>query len=471
MPLEINTEIAVIGGGPGGYVAAIRAAQLGAKVVVIEKGSLGGTCLNRGCIPAKAYVESSIRYQSIKEASKFGLGASDVTFDFSKIQKRKNQVVKRIVKGVEALLASRNIQVLIGTGSFVDSNTIKVSGGEEEFLVKSEKIIVATGSKCLIPSFIPGSTGNNVIGSDKVLDFDFVPKSMIIIGGGVIGCEFANVFNTFGCKITIIEMLSTLIPMEDEEVGKELESALKRQRIVVNTSCKVTNIGDSENGEKVVTYIDPEGNEQKITSEYVILSIGRIPDLEGLELDKAGIEKGRRGIPVNRKMETNVKGIYAIGDVIEVIESPMLAYIASEEGEVAVENAILNKEKEMIYEAIPSCIFTSPEVGSVGFTEKEAKEKFNEILVGNFPFKGIGKAVIHNETRGFVKVIFDKQNEIIIGAHIIGPHATELISELTLAVKNKLNVHQIIDTLHCHPVLYEAIREAALDALGRAIHK
>lgn len=471
MPLSVNTDITIIGGGPGGYVAAIRAAQLGANVIVIERDILGGTCLNRGCIPAKAFVESSIRYKSIKEASKFGLGVSDITFDFTKIYKRKNQVVKRIVKGVEALLAARNIQVLNGTGSFVDSNTIMVRGGEEEYLVKTGKTIIATGSKCLIPSLIPGSTGQKVIGSNEVLNFDFVPKSMIIIGGGVIGCEFANIFNTFGCKVTIVEMLKTVIPMEDEDIGKELETALTRQRIVVNTGCKVTNISNSQEGEKAVTYIDPDGNEQIIKAEYVIMSIGRIPELDGLDIEKAGIKKGRRGIPVDRRMETNIKGIYAIGDVVEVLESPMLAYIASEEGEIAVENAIQGKNKEMSYEAIPSCIFTSPEVGSVGMTEKEAKERHNELLVGNFPFKGIGKAVIHNETKGFVKVIFEAESQTLVGAHIIGPHATELIAELTLAVKNKLTVHQIIETLHCHPVLYEAIREAALDALGRAIHK
>ena len=470
MSEEVKAEIVILGGGPGGYVSAIRAAQLGANpVVVIEKDTIGGTCLNRGCIPAKAFVESSIRYKQAKEAKKFGISISDISFDFTKIQQRKQQVVSRITKGVGYLLEGRGIKVLKGSGSFIDNRTVKVTGGEEEYTVSASKaIIIATGSKSfLVP--IPGVDGKNVITSDEILDFSEVPKSLVVIGGGVIGDEFACVFNSFGCKVTVVEMLDYLIPMEDQEMGIELEKAFKRQKIAVHTKSRVTKISDDETGLKKVTFIDPNGDEQEVTADYVLMSVGRIPEINGLNPEAAGIETGNRGIKANSKLETNVPGIYVIGDVIEG-PHPMLAYTASQEGEIAAEN-IMGHEAVMDYRATPSCIFTDPEVASVGLREHEAKEKDQNILIGRFPFAGIGKAVIHGEVRGLVKVILDGDNHEILGCHIIGPHATELIAEMTLAVQNRMTANDIIETQHCHPVLYEAIKEAVLDALGRAIHK
>ncbi|MFX1534225.1 MAG: dihydrolipoyl dehydrogenase [Promethearchaeota archaeon] len=469
MTTKKETDIAVIGGGPGGYVAAIRAVQLGAKVILIEKDAIGGTCLNRGCIPTKALIESAVRYNKIKEAKQFGISVKDLSFDFTQIQKRKNQIVRRLVKGIEFLLKSRGIETLHGLGSFVDASTIKVTGGEEEYEVKASKIIIATGSKPgKVP--IPGIDGKNVITSDELLEFDVVPETMIVIGGGVIGAEFASIFNTFGSKVTVIEMLPTLIPMEDEELGLELEKAFKRHKIPTYTSSRVTNIADNENGEKIVTFTDKDGSEQQVSAQYVLVSVGRISQLDGLNLEAAGVEY-RRGIYVNTKMETSVPNIYAIGDAIEMQPlSPMLAYTASQEGEVAAENA-MGHNIEMTYHAVPSVIFTDPEVASVGLTEKAAKENFSNVLVGRFPFQGLGKAAILGEGRGFVKVIVNGDTKQIIGASIIGPHATELIAELVLGVQNKLKISDFAETQHSHPVLYEGIKEAVLDAEGRAIHK
>ncbi|MFX1514062.1 MAG: dihydrolipoyl dehydrogenase [Promethearchaeota archaeon] len=465
----INTDIAVIGGGPGGYVCAIRCSQFGAKVILIEKETVGGTCSNRGCIPAKAFVESSIRFKQMKEGKKFGLSAKDLNFDFASIQKRKQRIVKQLVKGVEFLLQENHIQVIKGTGSFIDSKTIEITGGVDKYIVKADKIIIATGSKPFkVP--IPGIDGKNVITSDKLLEFNEVPESMVIIGGGAIGDEFASVLSSFGTKVTIIEMLSHLIPMEDEEIAIELEKAFRRQKINVHTSCRVTKIEDDDQGQKLVTYLDSNGNEQQANAQCVLLSVGRIPEIKGLNPETAGIKVGKRGIIVNSKLETNIEGIYAIGDCIEP-PHPMLAYTASLEGEIAAENALGHEPKEIDYFSTPSCIFTDPEVSSTGLREREAREKEMNVLIGKFPYKGIGKAVIHGEPRGLVKVILDADTHEVLGCHIIGAHATELIAEPTLAVSKKLTAEDIIETQHCHPVFYEIFKEAILDGLDRAIHK
>jgi len=464
----IDTEIAIIGGGPAGYVAAIRAAQLGARVLLIEKAEIGGTCLNRGCIPTKSLVESARRFLALKEAKKFGLEVENVGFNFLKIQRRKNQIVKRLVKGIEFLLENNQIQVLKGEGSFIDSHTLSVKG-DVEYTVNAKKIIIATGSKALsVP--IPGIDGTNVLTSKEILELGDIPTSLIIIGGGVIGDEFASIFNALGSKVTIIEMLPHLIPMEDTELGEELELAFKRTGITCNVGSRVTRISDSPSGEKVVTFTNTDGEEQFVEAELVLVSIGRASELEGLNLEVLEELDFRRGITVNSRMETNVPDIYAIGDVTQGVPSPMLAYTASHEGEVAVENA-LGGNVEMDYFGIPSTIFTFPEVASVGLTEEIAKDQSSEISIGKFPFQGNGRALIEGESRGFVKVILNRTTEQILGVHIIGPHATELIAEGALAVKNRMTAKELIEVEHGHPVLYEAIKEAVLDALGRAIHK
>ena len=467
MESTIETDIAIIGGGPAGYVAAIHAAHLQAKVVLIEKGELGGTCLNRGCIPKKVLVESAVRYGALKEASRFGLKAENISFNYTLIQKRKTQVVKRLIKGVEFLLRKNLIQVLKGLGSFIDQNTISVEGSDGNYKVHAKNVIIATGSKPILPA-IPGINGSKVLTSNEALELSAIPKSMVVIGGGMIGVEFSYVFNSFGCKTTILEMLPELISMEDPDVGKELEASFTINGVEVNTNSRVIQISDTSKGNKKVTYIDSNGNEQYIEAEYVLVAIGRASVIKGLNLDSIGV-KYDQGIFVNAKMQTNVPNVFAAGDVIQGQPSPMLAYTASHEGEVAVENA-LGYEVEMNYNAIPSTIFTSPEVASVGLSENKAKKQM-DILVGTFPFQGNGRAIIAGQNRGFIKVILEAKSTEIVGVHIIGSHATDLIAEGALAVANRMKAKDLFKVEHAHPVFYEMIKEATLDALGRAIHK
>ncbi len=471
---SIDTDIAIIGGGPAGYVAAIRASQLNAKVVLIEKKALGGTCLNSGCIPTKVYIESARHCEALWEMPKFGLKSKYLGVDFPRIHKRKRMIVRRLVKGIEYLLKNGKIEVLRGEGRFIEPHTIFVTGWDNEsretaYRVTAKKVLIATGSKPIFVP-IPGIDGPKVLTSESILDIESIPKSLIIIGGGAIGGEFAGIFRCFEkTEVTIIEMLERLIPMEDPDLGEELESAFKRAGIAVHTGSRVTRISDTPTGNKRITFMDSDGKEQNIEAEYVLVSIGRAPVIEGLNLDAIGIKYGR-GIIVNNKMETSVPNIYAAGDVIEGVPSPMLAYTASAEGEVAVENA-LGHEVEMSYNTVPTGIFTNPEVASVGLSEENAKTELGEILVGKFPFQGSGRALIVGNYRGFVKVILNAKTTEIVGVHIIGPHATDLIAEGALAVANHMKAADLIKVLHGHPVLYETIKEATLDALGRAIHK
>ena len=474
MEKPIETDLAIIGGGPAGYVAAIRASQLNAEVVLIEKRELGGTCLNRGCIPTKVFVESARHCKALKEMPRFGLKSKYLGVDFPAIHKRKRMIIRRLVKGIEYLLKNKKIEVLRGEGRFIDPNTILVTGWDDEYRetmyrVTAKNVLIATGSKPIFVP-IPGIDGPKVLTSESILDIETIPKSLIVIGGGAIGGEFACIFRCLEeTKVTVIEMLERLIPMEDRDLGKELEAAFKRVGIGVYTGSRVTRISDTPTGNKRVSFVDSEGKECSIEAEYVLVSIGRAPVIEGLNLDAIGV-KYEKGIIVNSKMETNIPNIYAAGDVIQGVPSPMLAYSASQEGEVAVENA-LGHEAEMSYYAIPSGIFTNPEVASVGLSEEKAKAEFGEILVGKFPFQGSGRALIVGHNRGFVKVILNAKTTDIVGVHIIGPHATDLIAEGALAVANHMKAKDLIKVPHGHPVLYETIKEATLDALGRAIHK
>ncbi|MFX0208417.1 MAG: dihydrolipoyl dehydrogenase [Candidatus Hodarchaeota archaeon] len=464
----IHAEIAILGGGPAGYVAAIRAAQLQANgVVLIEKGQVGGTCLNRGCIPTKVFVESAKRCKALREMERFGLKSEYLGVDFLRIQKRKNMIVRRLVKGVDYLLKNANVRVLNGEGRFIDPYTISVIAIDRKYRVSAKKVIIATGSK---PFFvpIPGIDGVKVLTSKELLELHQIPKSLIVIGGGAIGGEFACVFRCFEeTDVTVVEMLPRLIPMEDPDLSAELEASFKRSGIKVHTSSRVTRISDTPIGRKRVTFEDSEKKEQNIEADYVLVSIGRAPETSRLNLDMIGVEHDR-GIIVNNKMETNIPGVYAAGDVVQGVPSPMLAYTASHEGEVAVENALGN-EAEMNYHAIPTTIFTNPEVASVGLTEEKARDKYGEILVGKFLFQGNGRAVIAGLNRGFVKVILNEITEIV-GVHIIGPNATELIAEGALAVGNRMKAADLIKVEHSHPVYYETIKEAVLCALGRPIH-
>ncbi len=462
--MAIDTDIAIIGGGPGGYVAGIRAAQLGARVVLIEKDQLGGTCTNRGCIPSKALLDASARYQAIQHASEFGLTVSSAGFDFAQVQARKDKVVRQLRSGVETLVKGNGITLIHGVGSFIDAHRLQVrldDGRTEE--VTAPNIVIATGSVESRPP-IPGLDLPGVFGSDQGLELPEVPKSVVIIGGGAIGVEFATMLSGFGSEITIVEMLSSLVPTEDPEIGRALAQQFERRGIHVHTGTRLERITQSPDGGLDVAVTTPTGA-ATLHAERVMVAIGRVPYTQGLGIDRLGIEMNRHFIKVNTRMQTNVPGIYAIGDVV----GGRYAHTAFMQGEVAVENA-LGHDAEMDYRAIPNVTFCSPQVASVGLTEEQARATGQEIKVGRFPFIATAKAVIVGESAGFVKVVADAKYGQVLGVHMIGPEVTDLIAEAALAVIMEATIEDVAHTIHAHPTLPEAFKEAALDVEQRAIH-
>jgi dihydrolipoamide dehydrogenase len=455
----------IIGGGPAGYVGAIRAAQLGADVTVVEKEELGGTCLNVGCIPTKVLTSAAHTYSTLKTASRWGLRTGGMELDWSLLMKRKQMAVTRLVTGVKSLLKARNVKVVRGTAAFLDEKTIQVKkeDGTSERL-QADRFLVCPGSLPIrLP--IPGIELEGVIDSTGALSLDSVPKSMLIIGGGVIGCEFAYIYNSFGTQITIVEMLSQIIPGEDEEVVGALRASMERSGMKIYTGSKVTRIDPGKDKTRTVT-VSAKDQEIKVEAEKILLSVGRRPNTRDMGLEKLGIKMDRGTILVDDHLRTNFAHIYAAGDCIG---NWLLAHVASMEAEVAVENA-LGHDKRMDYSAVPSCIYTHPEIGSVGLNERQAKEKGIEIKTGKFPMLACGRAQAELETEGFVKVVVEKNSERILGAQILGHRATDLIAELTLAIRMRAKTEDIIDTIHAHPTLSEPIREAVLKADGRPIH-
>jgi len=463
VPLEEGYDIAVLGAGPGGYVAAIRAAQMGARVLLIENGELGGTCLNWGCIPTKSFLSDLKIYQKVKHSDLY-LHGSKVSIDLKKLVSRKNKVVETMKRGVSMLLSSQKVTVVNGFGRFVDRNSIEVSKDGKTEIYKAKNVIIATGSKVAsIPTV--KIDGKMILSSDDVLDLKEIPKDIVIIGGGVISVEFATIFNCLGTKVTILEMLPQIISSEDEEVIRGLRLLLEKQGITILTGSKVLNAATKK--EKVEVTIERDRKQEKISGEKVLVAVGRVPLSDGINIDKVGVQLEGRFIKVNSRMETNVKGIYAIGDVIGKL---MLAHAASAEGIVAVEN-IMGSIREIDYQKIPSCIFTFPEVASVGLKESEAKQKGYDIQIGKFPYISNGKAMAMSETEGFVKIIAEKAQGQILGVHIIGEHATDLIGECLLAMNVEASIEDLGNVVKGHPTLSEIITEAALDWSNKAIHR
>jgi dihydrolipoamide dehydrogenase len=450
-----DTHVVVIGGGPGGYPAAIRVAQLGAKVTIIEKDEFGGTCLNRGCIPTKALLQSSGMYKHAKEAKTFGITVGDVKIDFPAVMARKNTVVKQLVGGLGGILKSHGMTIIKGTAQIINANTVKVNESGEE--IKCDKIIIATGS---VPSRVPIDGIANCITSDEALNLEKLPKSMLIIGGGVIGMEFAQIMNQMEVAVTVVEMLPQILPTEDPEAAKMFSAMCQKAGIEIHTSASVSKV-EAKGKKKVVSF----GDQQKEV-DLVLVAVGRSPYTEGLGLDKAGIAMEKNFVKVNEYLETSVKGIYAIGDVIG---NYMLAHVATAEGETAAVNCV-GKQHRMDYRSVPRGVYTSPEVASVGMTEAEAKAKYGELEIGRFPFVGCGKALVINETEGFVKIISEKKYGEVVGAAILGPHATDLINEIGLAIQMEATFEEIAHTIHAHPTIAESIMEAALDVDAKAIH-
>lgn len=463
MMSEIKNRIVVIGGGPGGYVAAIRAAQLGAQVTLIEKDKLGGTCLNRGCIPTKSLLQSVGMLWQIKKADAFGISVKHPSLDFAAVCRRKQSVVKQMVDGVGFLMRNNNITVISGIGTITGQGKVRVVSDEEK-MIEADKIIIATGSESASGP-VEGINEGGVINSDEALTMEQLPKSMVIIGGGVIGLEFAQIFHRMNVKLAIIEMMPQILPTEDAEIALMLEEILKREGIDIYTNAKVRSIGTNEQGDSVVSLSAKEG-EKKLVGNKVLIAVGRCPYTRDLGLDKLGVALDRGRIIVNKRMETNIKDIYAIGDVVG---GAMLAHMAMAEGSCAAQNAV-GIGVEMDYRAVPRCVYTSPEVAAVGLTEKEAKEKYDNVRVGKFPFGSNGKALVLDETEGMVKFIADAQYGQVLGVEIIGPHATEMIAEAVLGIQLEATFNDFASAIHGHPTLSETVMEAALGVAGGSLH-
>ena len=462
-------DIAILGGGPGGYVAAIYGARQGARVVLIEKDVPGGTCLNRGCIPTKALVRTTEVYRTMQEAVRYGCRGENIQVDFGRMMNRKNRIVAGLARGIQSLLSYHDVSVLTGFGRLVDQKTVAVKTEDDETLIKARNIIIATGSEPVsLP--IPGARGSHILDSTQALELKELPNHMVIVGGGVIGMEFAFIFAGLGVKVTVIEYLDQILSPMDTDLSQEVFRSARTAGIKIYTDAKVTSIQEGADGEAIVKFEHAQTGEAlpAVSANKVLMAVGRRPFLEGSGAVEVGLEldAGGRGLRVNDRMQTNIQGIYAIGDVTGKL---MLAHVASHQGLIAVEN-ILGKESVMDYSAVPNAIFTDPEIATVGFSEKEAKTRAMTVRVGRFPFAGNGKALTLGMSRGFVKLITEADTGIVVGGGIVGPGATDLIGEVTLAVQHGLTARQIARTIHAHPPLPEAIFEAAWAAESGALH-
>lgn len=459
-------DVTIIGSGPGGYVAAIRCAQLGMKTAIIEKyNTLGGTCLNVGCIPSKALLDSSEHYHAAHEKfDAHGIELSNLKVNLPQMMKRKDSVVDQMVNGVNFLMKKNKIDVYTGMGSFTDKNHILVSGEKEE-TIETDKVIIATGSK---PSSLPGIEidKERIITSTEALKLPEVPKSMIVIGGGVIGMELGSVYGRMGTQIEVVEYMDSLIPSMDKALGKELKKVLGKLGFNFHLSHKVTSV--VRKGKQVIVKAEGKKGEIELKADYCLVSVGRRPYTEGLGLDKIGLDTDDRGrIPVNKNLETSVKGIYAIGDVIK---GAMLAHKAEEEG-VFVAEILANQKPHINYKLIPGVVYTWPEVSATGYTEEELKEEKIPYKKGQFPFKANGRAVAGMDTDGFVKVLSHQETDEILGVHIIGPRAADMIAEAVVAMEFRASAEDIGRISHAHPTTSEVTKEAALAATdNRAIH-
>jgi len=457
-------DVAILGAGPGGYVAAIRGAQLGGKIVVIEKDEVGGTCLNWGCIPTKSLIASVEAYETIRRASEFGIVLSgEAKPDLAAMVDRKDRIVELQVKGIKGLLQSCGVRLISGEGILLDPGRLlvrKKEGGEEE--LAASKIIIATGSR---PADLPGLTldGQSIISSTEALALRQVPRSVLIVGAGVIGCEFACLFNSLGSEVSIVEVLSRALPLEDEDISRLLERELKKRKIMLYLNNSVQDLDRGEEGSLKVRL----AGGQEIQVEKILVSVGRKFNTEGIGLEKLGIPLGPRGeIQVNEKMETGREGVYAIGDVVGGM---LLAHKASHGGLVAVTNA-LGGDQQMDTRVVPNAIFTHPEIGSVGLKEREAKELGYEVKVGRVPYRALGKSHALGEIVGEVKIVAAADTGELLGVHIMGASASEIIHEAALALSMEATVEELADMIHAHPTLSELLMEAAHDVSGRAIH-
>ncbi|HWQ30555.1 MAG TPA: dihydrolipoyl dehydrogenase [Negativicutes bacterium] len=459
-------DIAVLGGGPGGYSAALTAARLKASVALVECEAIGGTCLNVGCIPTKALNKCAEVYQETVSGNMYGVRSDNIRFDFKKAMAYKRQAVSQLTGGVQYLLQENGVKVFKGKGTVISNNTVRVTdieGNNEE--ITADNIIIATGSKEIeIPGF--PIDGSNVVSSTQALGFTELPDSLAIIGGGVIGVEFASIFARMGTKVSIVELTPRLLPSEDQETAETIRWALESKGIKIFTDCKAKGYERNETGSLALKVERQDGSVDAIGCDKILVCVGRKASIEGIGFIELGglVNKGR--IVTDSRLRTNLDRIYAVGDVNM---SEQLAHVAYQEARTAVLN-IMGKPCEIDYSAVPHCIYSSPEIGSVGLNEAEAFEKCGTAAVARFAFQGNGKAIIEGQGDGYVKVMYDKKDGRILGGSIIGPKATELVAQIALAVNNRLTISDIVKTIHAHPTLSEAVGEACLAAAGLNLH-
>ncbi len=458
-------DIVVLGGGPGGYVAAIRAAQLGQNTAIIDEDNLGGVCLNWGCIPTKALLKNAEILHYVKNSKKFGINIPEYDVDFGKTIKRSRDVSQRLSKGVEFLMKKNKITHIAGRGVLKSVNEIEVTKGKKKESVKAEKIIIATGAR---PKIFPGMEpdGKQVITSKEAMILKSPPKKMVIIGAGAIGAEFAYFYNEYGTEVHLIEMMPNILPVEDVDVSKEVEKSFKKSGIKIYTATKVTQIEKLKT--KVKVHAEKGGKSQIIDADVVLNAVGVTGNIEKIGLDDVGVTTDRGAISINEFNQTSVPNIYAIGDVSG---PPWLAHVASAQGHVAAEHAVGRDTHPVDYSNIPGCTYCQPQVASLGLTEAAAKEAGHDIKVGRFDFRASGKALATGDSTGFVKIIFDAKYGELLGCHIVGSEATELIAELGVAKALESTWQEIATTVHAHPTLSEAVMEAALDAFGQGVHQ
>jgi dihydrolipoamide dehydrogenase len=468
-------DVVVIGAGTGGYVAAIRASQLGLKTAVVEKQTaLGGTCLIWGCIPTKALLEHAHALKVVQHVRDWGvtIGEGPVGIDMNQVQNRKDKVVTGLTKGVEFLFKKNRIEWIKGTAAISERGAVEVVDGDRQSLSASKEIIIATGSA---PRGVPGVEidRKRIITSDEAIALREVPKAMIILGSGAVGVEFASIFRRFGSAVTLVELLPRIVPAEDESISAELAKSFRKQNIVVHTGTRVTSATTNPIGVEVEAVL-ADGRTEQLTADYLLVATGRGPVTEGLGVERLGLSLDRGYLMVDSLYRTGIPGFSAIGDVISFGPSaaphPQLAHVSSAEGIVTAERIAGLEPKPINYDHVPACTYCDPEIGSVGLSEREARERGYDVQIGTFPFFVLGRAKMAGEVEGFVKIVADRKYDEVLGVHMIGPRATELVAEATLALRLECTVGELVKTIHAHPTFAEAVGEAAHAAHGAAIH-
>jgi len=458
-------DVAVIGSGPGGYVAAIKASQLGLKVALIEKyAKVGGTCLHWGCIPTKALLLNAELYEKALHGKEFGILYKDINLDFRLVKARKDKIVKKLAMGTDFLMKKNKITTFSGKGTLTSPGTISVAG-ESPAEVRAKKIVIATGSEAKL---LPGMEldGQCILTNKEILDLDSVPKSLLVVGAGAVGIEFASIFSRFGTDVTVVEMLPRILPVEDQEVSDELRKLLAKRRIKIITDARFENL-TVQDGKVQATVSVAGGPAQTITTDKALIAVGRKPVTEGIGLERLGVATTKGFITVDEHMETSVPGVFAIGDIVP---TQQLAHVASHEGILAMRHIAGESTEPLNYDLVPGCTYCSPEVASVGLRESAARERGYDVVTSKFPFAAIGKATILGENEGFVKLVCEKKYKQVLGMHMIGPHVTELVAEGTAIIGLEACAEDVSHLIHAHPTVSEGIMEAAHAIYGAAIH-